>query len=85
MEWGTEGTNNGWVSVTLCFVGCANPLLRMAEDVAPPEDLRARFYEHYHKAVKEYNRKSVTKYLMDLAAVLIYVSLAHCSDTYVLT
>ena len=49
------------------------------------EDHRARFYEHYHKEAKEYDRGFVKKYDEDLNTTLIFVSFVKCSGVRMLT
>ena len=58
----------------------------MKEDLeSPQEDLRARFYEYYHRVVEDYNRESVGKYHKDLGSMFVSVRLFHYSDALVLT
>jgi len=46
----------------------------------PQKDLRARFYEYYHRVVEDYNKVSIGKYHKDLGAMFISVSLVRFSD-----
>ena len=48
------------------------------------EDLRARFYEHYHNEAEEYDREFMKKYDEDLNTTLIFVCCACRSGTHVL-
>jgi len=84
---GTGGADGGWVCFPLCPLGHADLLHRVERISEPPqEDLRVRFYEHYHEGIEEYNRKPVRGYFKDLGAMLISVSPAcHYSDLSVLT
>ena len=82
----TGGADGRWVGFTLRLVGCANPSHSKRVGLeSPQEDLHARSYEHYRKAVDKYDRNSTRDYLKDLGAMLIYVSLAYCSEARVLT
>ena len=51
----------------------------------PQEDLRAQFYEHYHKEAEEYDKDFMKKHDEDLNTTLIFVGYAHRSDVHVLT
>jgi len=74
---GTGGTDGGWVCFPLYPLGHADLLHRVERILeSPQEDLRVRFYEHYHEGIEEYNRKPVRGYFKDLGVMLVSVSLA---------
>ena len=49
------------------------------------EDARTRFYKIYRKEAEEYDKEFMKKYDEDLNTTLIFVSLARCPDTRVLS
>jgi len=49
------------------------------------EHLRTRFYKNYQREAEEYDREFMKKYDDDLNTTLIFVSLALCPDTRVLS
>ena len=49
------------------------------------EDARTRFYKIYRKEAEEYDKEFMKKYDEDLNTTLIFVSLARCPDTCMLS
>ena len=49
------------------------------------EDPRTRFYKIYRREAEEYDKEFMKKYDEDLNTTLIFVSLARCPDTRVLS
>ena len=49
-----------------------------------PEEIRAKFYEHYRKEAEEYDKDFMKKYDEDLNTTLIFVCHPRCPGALVL-
>ena len=67
-----------YVLLHFTFRQCANPSHRKEQDVeSPGQDLRDKFYKHYHEEAGEYDKEFMKKYGEDLDTTLIFVCCAH--------
>ena len=77
-----ENRSDGQQLGKLCFVSHKSALKPSSSQkkVSPPivEDIRGKFYEHYHKEAGDYDNEFIKKHDDDLGNTLIFVCCEYC-------